>query len=501
MDEQSPPRRSESADREMSARAAGSGGAAPASGTHTDRKNLERIDAVQTARFMFELRSPNGQAISRSASSDPWRALHEFSGVASQDLGRRLGVGASAQLTDRDGVHGARLEVDGTGSNQLKFDTDEGRGLYKQVYRERQLALSQTPMRNRIEAVAPETEQSPSVDALSRIPTAAISTIQLRQAVLERLAQRAEPETIDERQQQERDRQIVSRASGVQLSLIAAELPKEEPAQLRKVLDRVQREVETSMRQAQLTAESRSNQQARPDSERVEGETEQAKRRLQNDPPIRERFTAIEHSWRTDYWQRDRPDRLGFTEAWLTLKTAEHSAAVIMGMVDRARERGWTKLHLDGSPEFKREAWILATARGFETSGYTAILGDREAAKVEQRRLSQPSEDRSRSAPAEEWIAHRYSNLARQATSSGERTTGPAKDLHLNAAVTKAMKDARVPAGLQARLREMITAEAQRRQATAPQWRAQVYDSAAPRSRSAPEIAARPEERDRQQER
>ena len=61
-----------------------------------------------------------------------------------------------------------------------------------------------------------------------------------------------------------------------------------------------------------------------------------------------------------------------------------------MGMVDRAVELGWKRLHLEGSPEFKREAWILAHSRGLEARGYTATMGDREAAEAERRRHKGP---------------------------------------------------------------------------------------------------------------
>jgi Large polyvalent protein-associated domain 7 len=501
MDEQSPPRRSQGADREMSARPAGTGGTAAPSGAPTDGRREERTEYIEIARFTVELRAPDGQAVSRSTCGDAWRSVHEFSGLASQDLGRRLGVGASVQLTDRDGVYGAKLEVDDTGANQLKFDTDEGRALYKQVYRERQLALSQAPMSNRIEAMTPEAERPPSVRAVPRAQEQDEAPGQLRESVMERLQQRAEPETAEERHQLERDRQVVARASDVQLGLIATELAKDEPTLLRKVLNQVQREIETSVGQARSTADGRTPEPSRPQAKRPGGEPEKGKRPVHEDPPLSERFTAIEHTWRTDYWQRDRPDRLGFSETWLTLKTAEHSASVILGMVDRARERGWTKLHLDGSPEFKREAWILATARGLETSGYTATLGDREAVKAEQRRLSQSSPNRSQSAPVQDRAVQRDSDRVQPGVPQKERTAGPARDAQLNAAITKAMLDARVPAGLQARLREMITTDAQQRQTRSPPWRAQIYDMAAPKSRSAPDNTARTATRSRQQER
>ena len=394
MDEHNQPRRLQNEEHDTFARLGNTSSSTSSGGASPQPSGRQEVDAQETRRFTVELRAADGQAVSRTAGNDAWRALQEFSGFASQDLGRRLGTGAGARLSDRDGVYGVQLEVDNTGANQLKFDTDEGRALYKQVYRERQLAVSQAPMSNRIEAVAPELDQTTAYASL-RDTVFGGAFGKLREAVLKQLEQRPQPETKDEEQRLERDRQIVARASFGQLGLIAIELAKDEPNQLRKVLDQVQERVETSVGQNTPEQPNASSTLHGRTADRVEDEPSRTVRPVAEDPPIRERFTAIEHAWRTDYWQRDRPDRLGFTESWLTLKTAEHSAAVIMGMVDRARERGWTKLHLDGSPEFKREAWILATARGLQTSGYTATLGDPRSGQG-RAATAEPSSTRTR---------------------------------------------------------------------------------------------------------
>ena len=489
MDDYKQQRPSNSRDRQRLAEQRSADAGTTPSAPPKEQTNQERPDSAQHGRFTLELRTPDGQSVSATSSSSAWRALHVFAGWASQDLGKRMGTGASARLSDADGVYGVQLEVDRTGANQLKFDSDDGWALYKQVYRERQMAMSLGLINNRIEAVPPELDRpkaefssSPEANRIPA-PTSARnaerggSSAPLRETVLEQLQQLPRPETTDERQQRQQDRLIVEKASIVQLGLIAAELNKGGHSQLRKVLDQVQREVEASVVPPRLQTP------------------------IHGDPPIRERFTTIEHTWRTDYWQRDRPDRLGFTETWLTLKTAEHSAAVIMGMVDRARERGWKKLHLDGSAEFNREAWILATARGLQTSGYTATLGDREAVKSEQQRLSQASRDRETHTRAHQQTPRPEDSLAQATQSSSDRSPGRRRQAPLDAAITKAMHESRVPPALQARLREMIATEALRRQATAPQWRAQVYDPTASRKSLGPDLSARAVKPDRQRER
>ena len=105
-------------------------------------------------------------------------------------------------------------------------------------------------------------------------------------------------------------------------------------------------------------------------------------------PPLNERYNIIPHLTSRDYHFRDKPGT-AFTEGWLTLKSSHESADVIKGMLDRADQRGWTAVNFSGSPEFKRQAWIAATARGIKGVGHTPTDGDRAAADNERKRLGQ----------------------------------------------------------------------------------------------------------------
>ena len=89
---------------------------------------------------------------------------------------------------------------------------------------------------------------------------------------------------------------------------------------------------------------------------RIEGDVEL---RVGRDPvpPLHERYNIIAHLASRDYLFRDKPGT-AFTEGWLTLKSAHDTADVIKAMLDRADQRGWTAVNVNGSPEFKRQAWI-----------------------------------------------------------------------------------------------------------------------------------------------
>jgi hypothetical protein len=64
---------------------------------------------------------------------------------------------------------------------------------------------------------------------------------------------------------------------------------------------------------------------------------------------------------------RDRGDRL---------TTTRTDPNVIRHLTAIARHRGWAKVTLAGTPEFRREAWLIARAEGLEVRGYRATARD-----------------------------------------------------------------------------------------------------------------------------
>ena len=162
---------------------------------------------------------------------------------------------------------------------------------------------------------------------------------------------------------------------------------------------------------------------------RIEGDVEL---RVGRDPvpPLHERYNIIPHLASRDYLFRDKPGT-AFTEGWLTLKSAHDTADVIKAMLDRADQRGWTAVNFNGSSEFKRQAWIAATARGIRGVGHTPTDGDRVAADNERKRLGREP------APA-------------QAPTGGSITRGTrpefAVDLQTGTAPTRTAADLQAPA-------------------------------------------------------
>ncbi len=65
------------------------------------------------------------------------------------------------------------------------------------------------------------------------------------------------------------------------------------------------------------------------------------------------------------------PTKVAFTDHGKRLVTEHDDPSVIQGMVLRAKAKGWTTLRVNGTDEFKTEAWVQATIAGLEVEGYT----------------------------------------------------------------------------------------------------------------------------------
>lgn len=389
---------------------------------------------------------------------------------------------ARVALQDLQGTHGVTAARNARGEFELEFQTPDAQALYRQIVRERQMELA-TPADNHISALAPAQQRqarakgdstrqdAESIEDLQRSIAAALDPTKHEEAN----ARRRDPET---------DRLVLERATLEQLKELKHLANTAQPQSLREGLRDLQRQIE--------------NEVARED----DGRGPSMHRTPSATTPVDERFTVQQRLGRRDYWMRDRPDRLAFTQSWLRLRTKEHSAAAIMGMVDRAVELGWKRLHLEGTPEFKREAWILASARGLNVRGYTATLGDREAAEAERRRIEATPEVR-RDTSMERQAADRRPRPEQDQAGRhlAERTSEPRLTVDaMRQVLRKAMVDAKTPPELEGRLLGLLDTEHRRRLDRGVGQNLQVWDPAAPRARAepaAPQRSRRNVQRDR----
>lgn len=76
------------------------------------------------------------------------------------------------------------------------------------------------------------------------------------------------------------------------------------------------------------------------------------------------------------YQFRDQPEKVAFTERWLSMERALNNLAVVKAMFNREQERGCTAMRLAGSEDFKRQAWIAAEPRGIKAVGHEPTQND-----------------------------------------------------------------------------------------------------------------------------
>lgn len=79
------------------------------------------------------------------------------------------------------------------------------------------------------------------------------------------------------------------------------------------------------------------------------------------------------------FYADERGEYLAFKLAEDRLTTRLTAPEVIRDMIAVAEHRQWTTLHVRGSVEFRREAWLEASARDITVKGYEPTALDREA--------------------------------------------------------------------------------------------------------------------------
>ena len=213
-------------------------------------------------------------------------------------------------------------------------------------------------------------------------------------------------------------------------------------------------------------------------SMRSEGDTTEKRRAI---PPLEDRFNVRRIGLiEKEYHYRDQAGKVAFTDKLLSISTSSESPAAIKAMVDRAAERGWETVRLNGSPEFVRQGWIAATAQELKPVGHTPTAGDRQAAAKERTRL-QVSQDASAPQRSGEAIVRVQSVHPKRV--SGDRSAAEiGGQRQLAAAIEKALVEGKVSPELRGQVRSMMTAEGARRAARGERFKVPVYDARAPRT-------------------
>ena len=98
------------------------------------------------------------------------------------------------------------------------------------------------------------------------------------------------------------------------------------------------------------------------------------------------------------------PTKIAFTDHGKRLVTEHDDPSVIQGMVLRAKGKGWTTVRVNGTTEFKTEAWVQATIAGLDVEGYTPRGID--LARAEDRRDQRPVRGKTAQRPVVREASH-----------------------------------------------------------------------------------------------
>jgi len=146
------------------------------------------------------------------------------------------------------------------------------------------------------------------------------------------------------------------------------------------------------------------------------------------------------------------PTKIAFTDHGKRLITEHEDPSVIHGMVLRAQEKGWTMVRVNGTDEFKTEAWVQATIAGLEVEGYTPRgidLAQREDRR-EQRPVRRPTSKDHGDPEASSQKAHDSSQRSEKTMSDGQQVALATLEAILRARgdsptmITAAVEEARV---------------------------------------------------------
>ncbi len=151
--------------------------------------------------------------------------------------------------------------------------------------------------------------------------------------------------------------------------------------------------------------ETKQNDEPRP-AEGTQGENaEQSRLNQRRDAAesLRKRFIEAGEQF---YYRTapGEPTKIAFTDHGRRLVTEHDDPSVIQGMVLRAKAKGWTTVRVNGSTEFKTEAWVQATIAGLDVEGYTPRGID--LARAEDRKDQRPVRGKTVREPVQPQASH-----------------------------------------------------------------------------------------------
>ena len=172
--------------------------------------------------------------------------------------------------------------------------------------------------------------------------------------------------------------------------------------------------------------ETKQNDEPRPADENQDEGTERPRLNQRHDAAesLRKRFIEAGEQF---YYRMapGEPTKLAFTDHGKRLVTEHDDPSVIQGMVLRAKAKGWTTVRVNGTPEFKTEAWVQATIAGLDVDGYTPRGID--LARAEDRRDHRPVRGKTAQPPSDREAS--YDRTTDDSVRKQEKTMSPGQQV------------------------------------------------------------------------
>lgn len=157
------------------------------------------------------------------------------------------------------------------------------------------------------------------------------------------------------------------------------------------------------------------------------GELPLARREDKGKPPaylsepegIAKRYYVEDRRGERQYFEDYQRRNLAMRATDTSISSKREDLNTIRAMIEIAEARGWHSVEIRGSGEFKREAWIEASARGLEGRGFTPSDADRQEA--DRRRSERGHANEVRASEREE---------AREERAAGHPATAAVHDRH-----------------------------------------------------------------------
>lgn len=112
-------------------------------------------------------------------------------------------------------------------------------------------------------------------------------------------------------------------------------------------------------------------------------------------PAIARAYYVEEKDGERRYFDDYKRSALAMRATATSVSTKREDLNTVRAMLELAQARGWQTVQIQGSAEFRREAWIEATARGLQGRGFAATDVDRQEADRRRAERTPASETRA----------------------------------------------------------------------------------------------------------